>query len=187
MVHEQYPEINIEVIPYSGQNYTAYVTAQLETGDMPDLYCTTYYTPGSQKVDDKLIDMSGYAFTDCYAEARLREVTDNGAIYMLPAYFDCMGITYNKTLLTSGRIVRRTIKIRHITGRMGAADIAEGTGSACTGGRSGRLSAGTRSDSASGMWISVFLQHYEHQLPEYAGWTQVAESFPEWGYNDGGE
>ena len=99
VVHEQYPEINIEVIPYSGQNYTAYVTAQLETGDMPDLYCTTYYTPGSQKVDDKLIDMSGYAFTDCYAEARLREVTDNGAIYMLPAYFDCMGITYNKTLL----------------------------------------------------------------------------------------
>ena len=43
--------------------------------------------------------MSGYAFTDNYASARLREVTDNGAIYMLPSYYDCIGITYNKTLL----------------------------------------------------------------------------------------
>lgn len=99
VLHEKYPEINIEVIPYSGQNYTAYVKAQLMTGDMPDIYCATYYTPGRDEVADKLIDMSGYAFTDNYAEARLREVTDNGAIYMLPTYYDCMGITYNKTLL----------------------------------------------------------------------------------------
>lgn len=98
-VHEKYPEINIEVVPYSGKNYTAYVKAQLLTGDMPDIYCATYYTPGRDEVADKLIDMSGYAFTDNYAEARLREVTDNGAIYMLPTYYDCMGITYNKTLL----------------------------------------------------------------------------------------
>ena len=99
LVHEQYPEINIKVIPYSGKNYTAYVTAQLETGDMPDIYCATYYTPGRDDVSEKLIDMSGCAFTDRYAEARLREVTDNGAIYMLPMYYDCIGITYNKTLL----------------------------------------------------------------------------------------
>lgn len=99
VVHEKYPEINIEVIPYSGQNYTAYVKAQLATGDMPDIYCATYYTPGMEPVSDKLMDMSGYAFTDKYAEARLREVTDNGAIYMLPTYYECIGITYNKTLL----------------------------------------------------------------------------------------
>ncbi len=98
-VHEKYPEINIEVIPYNGKNYTSYVKAQLVTGNMPDIYCATYYTPGRDDVSDKLIDMSGCAFTDNYAEARLREVTDNGAIYMLPAYYDCIGITYNKTLL----------------------------------------------------------------------------------------
>ena len=98
-VHERYPEINLEVIPYSGANYTAYVKAQIAAGDMPDIYCTTYYTPGHDDVSDRLIDMSGYAFTDCYAEARLRDVTDNGAIYMLPMYYDCIGITYNKTLL----------------------------------------------------------------------------------------
>lgn len=98
-VHERYPEINLEVIPYSGANYTAYVKAQIAAGDMPDIYCTTYYTPGHDDVSDRLIDMSGYAFTDCYAEARLRNVTDDGAIYMLPMYYNCIGITYNKTLL----------------------------------------------------------------------------------------
>jgi len=74
MVHEQYPEINIEVVPYSGANYTAYVKAQLAANDMPDIYCSTYYIPGREDVSDRLIDMSGYAFTDNYAEARLREV-----------------------------------------------------------------------------------------------------------------
>lgn len=98
-IHEKYPEINLEVIPYSGANYTAYVKAQIAAGDMPDIYCTTYYTPGHDDVSDRLIDMSGYAFTDCYAEARLRDVTDDGAIYMLPMYYNCIGITYNKTLL----------------------------------------------------------------------------------------
>ena len=99
VLHEKYPEINIEVIPYSGQNYTAYVKSQLTANDMPDIYCSTYYVPGREDVSDRLIDMSGYDFTDHYAEARLREVTDNGAIYMLPTYYDCIGITYNKTLL----------------------------------------------------------------------------------------
>ncbi len=98
-VHKIYPEINLEVIPYSGKNYTAYVRAQLRVGDMPDIYCATYYVPERDEVSDKLIDMSGYGFTDHYAQARLREVTDHGAIYMLPTYYDCIGITYNKTLL----------------------------------------------------------------------------------------
>ena len=99
-VHETYPEINIEVVPYSGKNYTAYVDAQLAAGEMPDIYCATYYTPGREDVSDRLIDLSGYAFTDNYAEARLRDVTDaSGAIYLLPTFYNCFGITYNKTLL----------------------------------------------------------------------------------------
>ena len=98
VVHEKYPEINFEVIPYSGQNFSAYVKAQLTAGDMPDIYCTSYYAPGIDNVSDKFIDLSGYAFTDNYAKARLNEVMDGGAIYMLPTYYDCFGITYNKTL-----------------------------------------------------------------------------------------
>ena len=37
LVKEQYPEINLEVIPYSGQNTTAYFSAELKSGDMPDI------------------------------------------------------------------------------------------------------------------------------------------------------
>lgn len=100
IVHEKYPEINLEVVPYSGKNYTAYVKAELAADDMPDIYCTTYFTPDLDDASDKLIDLSSYAFTDNYAEARLRDVTDSkGAIYLLPTYYDCIGITYNKTLL----------------------------------------------------------------------------------------
>ena len=99
LVKEKYPEINLEVIPYSGKNTTAYLKGQLNSGDMPDIYVTTVYTPGQEDLSDKLIDLSGYSFTGNYAEARLSEVSDNGAIYLLPNYYTCMGITYNKTLL----------------------------------------------------------------------------------------
>lgn len=99
LVKEQYPEINLEIIPYSGQNMTAYLNAQLEADDMPDIYTPTVYTPGQRDLSDRLIDLSGYSFTDKYAESRLNDVTDNGAIYLLPMYYSCFGITYNKTLL----------------------------------------------------------------------------------------
>ena len=100
VVHETYPEINLEVVPYSGKNYTAYVKAELAADDMPDIYCTSYFTPDLDDMSSKLINLAGYAFTDNYAEARLRDVTDSkGAIYLLPTYYDCIGITYNKTLL----------------------------------------------------------------------------------------
>lgn len=32
VVHKYYPEINIEVVPYSGQNMTAYIQASLARG-----------------------------------------------------------------------------------------------------------------------------------------------------------
>ena len=106
IVHEKYPEINLEVIPYSGKNYTTYVKAELAADDMPDIYTTSYFIPDLDDVSSKLIALSSYAFTDNYAEARLRDVTDSkGAIHLLPTYYDCLGITYNKTLLkkTAGR------------------------------------------------------------------------------------
>lgn len=99
LVKEKYPEINLEVIPYSGWNMSAYLIGQLRSGDMPDIYTTTVYSPGQEDVSDKLIDLSGYSFTGKYSEARLSEVSDNGAIYLLPSYYTCLGITYNKTLL----------------------------------------------------------------------------------------
>lgn len=98
-VHEKYPEINFEVIPYAGDNTTAYIQAQLMSGNMPDIYLTTFYTPEQQDLSDRLIDLSGYSFTSNYTASILHEISDNGAIYLLPTFFSCLGITYNKTLL----------------------------------------------------------------------------------------
>ena len=99
LLHEKYPEINLEIIPYSGKNMTAYMRDELNTGNMPDIYITTVYFPGQEDLSDRLMDLSSYAFTNNYAESRLRDVSDNGAIYLFSTYYSCLGITYNKTLL----------------------------------------------------------------------------------------
>lgn len=98
-VHKTYPEVNIEVIPYSGVNTTTYLQNMLAADDLPDVCTMTFYNPAAMDVSDRMIDLSGYDFTDNYVESRLRDVTDNGAIYMLPAAYNCYGITYNKTLM----------------------------------------------------------------------------------------
>ncbi len=100
LVHEKYPEVNLVMEPYSGGNTTQYITEAFEYGELPDIVMRSYYSPNSDDVSDLMLDMSGYAFTDnYYSPARIKEVSDNGAIYFLPQYYSCLGITYNKTLL----------------------------------------------------------------------------------------
>ena len=99
LVHKKYPEINIDVIPYSGKNTTTWMNSMLQSGDLPDIYFRTVYSATNEDVSDKLMDLSSCDFTDLYVQSRLREVTDDGAVYMLPLYYSCFGITYNKTLL----------------------------------------------------------------------------------------
>ena len=99
LLHEKYPEINLQIDTYSGGNYTAYVLDELKAGDIPDIYCTTVFNPDFTDYEDLLVDLSGYDFTDNYAESRIRDVTVDGAVYLLPAYYNPIGITYNKTLL----------------------------------------------------------------------------------------
>lgn len=100
VVHKYYPEINFEVLPYAGSNSTAYMQGQLRSGELPDIYTTSVYSPGQFDSADKLLDLSQYAFTDNYVQARLREAaSEDGAIYMLPNYFQAIGITYNKKIL----------------------------------------------------------------------------------------
>ena len=99
-VHRSYPEINIEILNYNGQNTTAYTQEMFEAGDIPDIFGMTFNISKHMEVSDKLIDMSGFAFTDKYKENCLNDViTESGAIYALPSHYQCQGITYNKTLL----------------------------------------------------------------------------------------
>ena len=95
LVHEKYPEINLEILPYSGQNTTAWMKSMLRAGELPDIYFTTMYTPNTDPVADKLMDLSGYDFTDNFVQARLREVTVDGAVYMLPLSYSCIAMTAN--------------------------------------------------------------------------------------------
>ena len=99
LVHEKYPDINLEIIPYNGQNTSAYMKDMRLSGEMTDIYFTTYYTPGRYDDQSDFLDLSGYAFTDNFTQSRLREVIYDGGIYMLPLAYNAMGITYNKTLL----------------------------------------------------------------------------------------
>ncbi len=99
LVKEKYPDIEIEFIPYSGYNGTAYTHAQLLADDMPDIFIGSMYMPGTMDLSDRLIDLSTYSFTDNFTDHRLREVTYNGSIYLLPLYYSCLAITYNKTIL----------------------------------------------------------------------------------------
>lgn len=98
-VHEKYPEINFEVIPYTGYNGTAYMQDQLKSGEIPDIYSASTYSPGQMDLSDKLLDLSAYDFTNNYVPSRLQDVIDNGAIYLLPSYYGCVGITYNRNIL----------------------------------------------------------------------------------------
>ena len=98
-VHKTYPEIELEVLPYSGANTTVYLNTILEENDLPDICTLSIYDPELLDLSDRMLDLSSYAFTDNYVESRLKEVSDDGAIYMLPSAYNCFGITYNKTLL----------------------------------------------------------------------------------------
>ena len=99
LVHEKYPEVNLEILSYSGANTTEYLQNMLAADDLPDICTQTVYDPNISDLSDKMIDLSGYDFSDHYVEARLQDVSDDGAIYMLPSAYSCIGITYNKTLL----------------------------------------------------------------------------------------
>ncbi len=97
---EKYPEIDLQIIPYSGQNTTAFVEAQMAAGIVPDIYFTTVYSKG-RDYGEVLLDLSSYAFTDNYNETFLRSVRESDGVYLLPACYNAIGITYNKSILES--------------------------------------------------------------------------------------
>ena len=97
LVKQKYPEIDLEIEAYQGGNTTVYMSEQLETGDMPDIYSSTeYWDENWQK--ENLADLSGYSFTDKYNEVRLNECDVDGALYLIPYDYQVISLAYNKTL-----------------------------------------------------------------------------------------
>ena len=99
LVKEKYPEVNLEIEPYNGMNTTSYFMDMRKTGNLPDIYFSTVYVPGRYDDVADFLDLSGYDFTGNFAQSRMREVTYEGGVYMLPIGYNALGITYNKTLL----------------------------------------------------------------------------------------
>ena len=99
LVKEKYPEIDLQIEPYNGLNTTSYFMDMRKSGNLPDIYFATTYVPGRQDDAADFLDLSGYDFTGNFAQSRMREVTYEGGVYMLPLGYNALGITYNKTLL----------------------------------------------------------------------------------------
>ena len=59
-------------------NTTVYLNTILDENDLPDICTLSLYDPELQDLSDRMLDLSGYAFTDNYVESRLKEVSDDG-------------------------------------------------------------------------------------------------------------
>ena len=98
-VHEKYPEINLVQIPYGGGNNSWYTASQMITGEMPDIYNSSMpWAQYSDKMQENLVELSGYDFTDNFLPTQIRDGQVDGKIYLLPCNLNVYGIVYNKTL-----------------------------------------------------------------------------------------
>jgi raffinose/stachyose/melibiose transport system substrate-binding protein len=96
-LHEKYPEINLEFISYKGCNTSGYMKEELENGDIPDIYSSTYMQ--DEELQEKyLLNLSTYDFINNYTDSLLDDVEVNGEVYMVPSSYTVAGINYNKTM-----------------------------------------------------------------------------------------
>lgn len=99
LVAEKYPEIQLELIPYNGKNWSRFTCDQMITGDMPDIYNTTYaWTNYPDEMKANLLDLSSYDFTDNYDPTLLSQQELDGGVYLLPSRYSVYVCAYNKTL-----------------------------------------------------------------------------------------
>jgi anti-sigma regulatory factor (Ser/Thr protein kinase) len=68
-VHSVYPEVNVEIVPYSGDNTTTCLQNMFTAGDLPDVCTLTVYVSSSLTVDDSRMS---YLHGSSFAEAKER-------------------------------------------------------------------------------------------------------------------
>ncbi|MGN1059209.1 MAG: ABC transporter substrate-binding protein, partial [Clostridia bacterium] len=94
---KKHPEIQLDIISYSGCNPRAYMQKLLAAGQAPDIYTTTVL-PDPELQKEFLVDLSVYDFSKQYVVSQLKDCTVDDAIYLLPSSYGIYGIYYNKTL-----------------------------------------------------------------------------------------
>ena len=96
LVQESYPEIDLEVYPYTGRNWSRFTCDQMITGEMPDIYNTTLaWLNYPEEMKAHLLDLSSYAFTDLYDPNLLAQQEVDGG---LPGNYYVYSLAYNATL-----------------------------------------------------------------------------------------
>ena len=97
-VKEKYPEINVKFVAQNETSDASTFNYPAMTNDLPDIYVATSYVAGRQKLSENLLNLSGYDFVSAYNADVMSALKENGEVYLLPTYFTCGGITYNKTV-----------------------------------------------------------------------------------------
>ena len=99
VLHAKYPEVNLEQIPYGGGNNSGYTKNQLKSGILPDIYNTSMsWMDCHAEMEENLVELSGYPFTDNFIPTQIRELEIEGKLYLVPCSYNIYGISYNKTL-----------------------------------------------------------------------------------------
>ena len=98
-VEEKFPEIDIvQVGNYTHSMGVDEYKKRLEHDDLTDIVMTWPMSVGEEYLEDRLLDISGMAFTSRYNLSTLNEMSNDGSLYYLPGPAQVRGIIYNKTL-----------------------------------------------------------------------------------------
>ena len=98
LVQEQYPDIALDFISYTGANKTGYSWEQMKHDDISDIFITSQILH-EEMAKERLLDLSGYEFVNQFPHGILDQVSIDGGIYLLPVNYSMYGIYYNKTLM----------------------------------------------------------------------------------------
>ena len=98
LLKETHPDIEMELISYTGSNRTGYSWAQMQADDISDIF-TTSQILDEDLAKERLVDLSGYSFINELPTSILDQVSIDGGVYLLPVNYVMYGIFYNKTLM----------------------------------------------------------------------------------------
>lgn len=100
IVEEKFPEIDIvQIGNYTNSLGIEEYEARLQHDDLPDMVMTWPNDVGEEYLADRLLDLSGFAYTSRYNISMLDDIsTADGRLYYLPGPAQVRGILYNKTM-----------------------------------------------------------------------------------------
>lgn len=98
VLKEKYPEVELEVIGWNGQDKAGYCQYTLENGDIPDIY--TAFGFGCPEADQRayLMNLNKCAFIENYNPEMLSYAALGEDLYLVPVGVRVTGMCYNKSL-----------------------------------------------------------------------------------------